>query len=282
MEISDGRDLITECFTSYSLPKSILFQYTSAPTLKSIYDNNCLWITECHFLNDDTELAHGMDIFIKELRKQFRLNEIQNISRYIKFLTELRKSGSMKFFVGSFTENGNSLLHWKKYGDNEKGLAIGFDPYEMPETIKGLYFQWMKVEYNRKHQRRDVESIVKIFIRRFKEVLGANNGYPDYRARDLLIALIQIIQTNSIRYKNFSWSNENEWRFVIIGNHPGANWVLRKRERNKEIIEFLELPINTSMIKKVHIGPKTDFELEKSNIQKLFAGNVEIRKSEPI
>ena len=100
-----------------------IYHYTSLEGAIGIIESGCLWLSDYSYLNDSSELLHGVQL-ITEI-----IEEIQLSGKYKEAdeVLESWKSGlkniDKRICIASFSKDGDSLCQWRSYGD----LALGFD-----------------------------------------------------------------------------------------------------------------------------------------------------------
>ncbi len=100
----------------------VLYHYTTEAGFRAILGSKQLWMRQATALNDTTEIVH----FTRHLEsmlagRQFQFPEVEDTIRgFIRSITPER------FGIASFSGARDYLTMWRLYGDNTKGLAIGF------------------------------------------------------------------------------------------------------------------------------------------------------------
>ena len=137
-----------------------LYHYTDAYALKSIIENQALWLSHVRFMNDNNELFWALDQIVVELEKQ---EYIESYAQHFKESHKLSHSAALKealsdyelrlnnpltskmtentgfrheanrfkksveMFVGSFCQTGDLLSQWRGYTLGKVGYCIEFD-----------------------------------------------------------------------------------------------------------------------------------------------------------
>jgi hypothetical protein len=120
-----------------------LYQYTDAAGLKGIIENQEIWFSSLFHLNDPSELRHGVECAVAEMREIRAIavrdgdTFIQSVCDQIERLVTHDPRGDLGFFVASFSRAPDDLGQWRGYGDDGRGFAVGFAPrlFHVTETV---------------------------------------------------------------------------------------------------------------------------------------------------
>lgn len=116
-----------------------LYHYCNLETFIAIISNKCLRLSDLSKSNDYMERKWIMNVVEEALEKQFKNEGItinlreeywyaDSVNNHITYLLDM-----LKFYVERssyiicFSRNGDLLSQWRAYGDNGRGVAIGFD-----------------------------------------------------------------------------------------------------------------------------------------------------------
>jgi hypothetical protein len=140
------QEMIQNIIGSPEIP-GIRYHYTSFNNLKRILENQTLSFTHFRHLNDPTEVDFAFDTIEKTLMSnnntffEHPMDVLKNILYPQHF-----KENSQRFmtienlitdiYIFSFCEKPDDLPMWRWYGDNGKGISIGFKPEYFKTSIK--------------------------------------------------------------------------------------------------------------------------------------------------
>jgi hypothetical protein len=114
-------------------PASPLFHYTGEHELESILRSGRMWFTDYRHLNDDQEVAHGLELALQVIAEIKAQTLNPKLGLFLDLLADLFRQSSfdatLAFFVGSMSEDPDSPYQWKRYGRNGRGVAIGIAPH---------------------------------------------------------------------------------------------------------------------------------------------------------
>lgn len=190
-----------------------LYHYTSLEALQAIIKNQSLRATSLLMMNDPNELIHGLD----QINNWYHDNlggKLRNA-----------KNSNFSAFIFSLSELKDDMNQWEKYGDNHKGIRIGFS---IDKTIKYwrrlknvdvLLFPVIYHEYSDKY----IGEYSTAFLKFKKEFSQAIVSYF-IEKKDLTDSeLNKLVFYNSIiasLIKRKEWASEKEWRIICIPQGP--------------------------------------------------------------
>ena len=267
-----------------------LYHYTSGVGLKGIVESRTLWASSATFLNDEVELTHA-DTILAGIRQEvagasdaLSVREFCERSARIELSSFARGFGA---FVACFCEEADLLSQWRGYGLG--GFSIGFDTpnWTSPEPARGEpapIMVLLRVEYHEQEQGRIVRAVVEPLV---EALTAEERAY----GRDYVIAecvapalevLHQTLWTTALWFKHPRFSEEREWRLVVIQDEtqyipnvtPGPR-PLRTSVRPAPFgfVPYIELPIATSPrppIRNVLVGPSPRPDLARRGVNALL------------
>jgi|SRR5579862_675782 len=141
----------------------LLYHYTSEAGLRGIVENDNIWATDIHFLNDWTEFSHVfnneslqtfLDAFISSLPPDIdpeargvtidRVLSKRNFPQFLAIIESRPPLGKPKeAFVCSFTADavaggnpGDRLSQWRGYSHGSQGFSLGFDRTLLKQQVE--------------------------------------------------------------------------------------------------------------------------------------------------
>lgn len=235
-----------------SVFQSIIYHYTSSSVLMSIVKNKSIWLTGKHHLNDPDEGA-VFDFLCKEYQKKNGecLNDMAN------YLMEY------DFFINCMTEQRDKLSQWRGYGDQGRGVSIGFDSSEIKKYIESTpELLLKKVDYIKKSSPTVPSYLEGQFDQTKVRSERRKNSEPVGVPPDKFLHSLKKEQC-SLKYD--SYEEESEIRVIYttkdhgddIKSGLGASIGSKKYiEINGAIREYYDLTIPVEFIKEIYIGPK--------------------------
>lgn len=235
----------------------IIYHYTSIETLYKIITNKTLWLTNLKNSSDPTEGTLSPEEFEKYVKQT-------NITKENMNFDELNKHQDI--YGLSATKTGDSLLHWSMYGDNFKGVAIGFNidkffenlPFLKCENL--LYDDAERTSYIKEHYKEESKKAYnKIQKSSVNEMI--TRQYPEC----LLL------------FKNISYKQENEvrlffdeMRYLLTKSYveSQAKDFADKQNLIKTIKKVESIGLNRKHFAKMRNGINGYFELKLDSIWK--------------
>lgn len=220
-------DLLPEIFDTKNLPAS-LYHYTSVEGLKGIIDNRSLWATNYRYLNDSAEIK---DMFYSMTEmKIYKEGPLSGVSADELMEKAFRNIEIPNHVVTSFSEQSDDLSMWGRYGNNDKGIAIGFDNisadnWKPQEDMQKPYFG--RCIYDRKTKD-------KLLTRLFKTCTEP-------------IEIITLWTKICAFFKNDSFSGEKEWRLVADCNFKAKKGAGKPsfRVANNRLIPYFNMEMKS-------------------------------------
>ncbi len=212
------REYFWSCF-----PEQV-WHYTSIESLTAILKSKSLWLTHVSDLNDPNEVKSSASALDGILETYLR---DQSLPPRIRVLYESARSQLMPdpknspWFAFSTSAARDDSAQWYRYADNEKGVAIGFNPKQLLAYFGNPPHDYpliAPVEYDR-------QKIIEFFCMLVS--VGKENFIRDYShiddstlaAEAFLIDWGQHVNHLSVATKLPGWISEQEWRIA-----KSLNW----------------------------------------------------------
>lgn len=146
---------------------NLIYHYCSEKTFKSIIESKTLWLTKIIKSNDLEESVRTYDIIwprvYNQLKKRFindtgALATLDQINNQIQIDKQDSVDEQMNPFGICFSINRDLAQNWNEYGDNSRGMAIGFSKHIMdgikhdmphPNVLVDNSIGWNCVYYDR-------------------------------------------------------------------------------------------------------------------------------------
>lgn len=263
-----------------TLPKGLLYHYTSIDGVMGILENSEVWATSILHLNDTKEYFEGAAIIDEVFKKKKRnsrkyKNFFMDVEQTIDFFTE------KDVFVTSFSEHADQLSQWRGYTPQNSGYSIGFDFHRNKFSAgntkwvgeNGSFFL-VKCIYDDTKKYEMAEALAD----QFKEQWLAEEK-TDWKMGKKRIGQASVVFYKFFRTvlasacKNSSFKEEAEWRFVYISPSKEK---FRFRKGLSSITPFIQIPLHTNSddepahISEVVIGPTPDKQLTKSSLERFI------------
>lgn len=234
-----------------------LFHYTDVSAVKSILENEKLWLTDVRFLNDSEEMHDGISSLVGYINNQ--LANSPNRHEFFRDAAEYIERGlvgktgygidSRPVFICSFSRAGDLLSQWRAYGS----YAIEF----VGEAISHEVFECV---YDDDEKLSRASSAALVSLDTISNDMATNDGFLDRDGYEAFSDLVGLAAT----FKHDSFSEEQEVRIIVghdIDPEIDDGLEIKFRTRGNLLIPFVEAGISFESIRAIHIGPMRDQEL---------------------
>jgi len=219
------RDIFIEKFDNYGkeaseiITKNPIFQrqgqlyhYTSLGSIEAMIKAQSIRASSIYSMNDPNELTFGQE----QLSNRFS----QKLSTKLKQEYSHQSFYNFPAFVFSLSELPDDMHQWDKYGDQHKGIRIGFTPKNLLEywsKIDGVNVFLVPVVYH-DNGSKFLEPYGEVFSKMIKEFISNTESHYSDREMDYpeLNELKTICSLISSMIKRIEWSGEKEWRIICI------------------------------------------------------------------
>jgi hypothetical protein len=227
-----------------------------------------MWLTNVFFLNDSEE-----HFWLRNKARKFisaQLQQYPNDDGYQWLDMILRNEWRHEIYCACFSERTDLLSQWRAYGDDGKGVAIGFSTDHLQRLCQCLQGKFADVIYDDGQQEALIE-------RAFELTPRLSDG-EDPTIDEAAGTILRHISEAASRCKNNGFSEEAEWRLVcepipVFEPEDETCWtratVSRFVERRGAITPYIEIPLvdgesyqerGLEPIKEVWFGPKNKAE----------------------
>lgn len=271
---SNSTDLLFRHITQYLLPKpnekALIYHYTSPSGLKSILENQTLWVSDFAFLNDKSENRYLYEV-LEDILKNSKLS-LELGSDFLDDLTQILNQRADSIpdnyyrYICSFSSNPDSLSLWNYYTKTATGAGynIGFDWKLLLSNTSAPMEQEIncgKVLYEPNEQANLLEIAV----------VGYNAAYasassPEEKSQ-ILTELKSCLDILSAYIKHPAFINEEEIRICITQKKNSSRSRNAKyRESNGIMVPYLPIKFPVDAVKCIGISPTNAKELSAYGI----------------
>jgi hypothetical protein len=107
-----------------SVGKDTVYHYTDLNGLKGILDSQAMWLTDYAYLNDSTEMEHGLGLVKEKLLAAIDDPKYAKVADVFSSWVDGLVNHKHRICISSYSLDGDSLSQWRAYGS----VAIGFKP----------------------------------------------------------------------------------------------------------------------------------------------------------
>ncbi|OBR90014.1 hypothetical protein CLRAG_36060 [Clostridium ragsdalei P11] len=278
-----------------------LYHYCSLETFISIISNKCIRLSDLSKSNDYMERKWIISIIEEALDKSLKDEGIiidlrenywyeDGINNHIEYLLSMLKDRVMESsYIACFSRKGDLLSQWRAYGDDGKGVSIGFDPKllrKVNSNKNDIYIE--DILYDKDEQIEDIRLAVNGAVTYMKnlfhdDAVRVSDDFNKYFIEEF-DAFCEVIcdelEISSCYMKNPAFKEEDEVRIFYVpliseDNHLAIqeelsktrrfnNYVLKPIDfhaRNDQIIGYADLSfeklVQKNIISEVIIGPSS-------------------------
>jgi hypothetical protein len=260
-----------------------IYHYTDVKGALGILRSGRIWFTERRHLNDPVEIRYGLDVGheLFEIAAKNRGKGIPNdAALHLKGEHDFGLA-TYGFWIASFSLDDNDLVQWRNYADEGRGVCLGFSTqaFDMPELARlvpsELNSLRFAVNYDKDALCRRVQPQIDLALDVLEKAnLTARESYDEpygsalLYERDCFQILNNGFYANSLLHKHPAYRHEQEYRLLISGFRDA---ICRceyhsVRERNGEIVSYLDLPIprwkKEQVLTQIRLGPAAPDKLE--------------------
>lgn len=273
---------------SETIGQEEIFHYTSVESLFKIVESESLRLCSTKFMNDWKEMLMIRDVTNETLLKSKGIPYNPERINEIKRLTE---GANFESFIISFSKREDSLNQWGFYGDNTKGLSIGFDVDRLKSRLELLLLVTSIEAKN--HFKLSMKSVIYDLEKQCEEL--SVNEYRKEKKKTIRLSETDFgLSFYASPLKSSYFSDEKEVRIVynpnitVTGsqiNIEGPLKPLQYFHTNGTLKPFFELKLfPLDVINSITIGPNcrlNENELKRFLVNSGFSiENIKIKRSE--
>lgn len=208
-------------------PPGQLFHYTNLRGVRGIITSKSLWMSKFTASNDISEITLAItqfQSFVESRAASLPVAEREFLHEAALQLETFRRTN---ICVASFCEQPDLLSQWRGYGDDGRGIAIGFDTRRLAELAKRNDLRLWRCVYDEATQVRILNDLVTMLLESFQaEREGSGEArrrlMSQFNATFLLVAPV---------IKDHRFAEEREWRLIsapVPFDHPRIIAVLQQ------------------------------------------------------
>ncbi len=250
---------------------NVIYHYTSFNTLNEILRHNSLRASELIFLNDKNEFKIWFNAFDNVMMAMKQKDDYLSFAQFLDSIKdEIDTYREYDYYVTCFSHERDLLSQWEMYGDNCKGIAIGFDK----EQLIKMMFKYNKViingedsvfpgllqgdvEYSFETVCKDVmwmtKNLVNAYLESGEDVVDFIGQESKYHFKEKCMRILMRLQDA----KDASFYAEREFRFYW--NQKDQQKKVDTFQRSSSLVPFVTLTCDEKLpIKEILLGPALD------------------------
>lgn len=279
---------------------ALIYHYCSPSTLLAILQSKCLRLGDVGAMNDSMERQWGFDALQQEL--SVRHEYADSLFMEVMDSAIYRASYETMTMASCFSIEGDMLSQWRAYAENGAGFAIGFDPAELQMLPVSLLEVCYDPQVQDERIADGIDRIIEMYeaIIAFDQVKVGRQISRDPKAvreelsDDLNRQVVDFtlaakyLTHDLVAFKSRAFSEEREVRIVhhaavnpkdgtvelVPTRHPDA-WPDRREPKLGFMMRgsvpycYMDMPISTSFVKEVVIGPRA--AVDEDSVQRLLS-----------
>ena len=115
-----------------------IYHYTTAAAFKMIIESQELWLSDYRFLNDSSEVTHGLNL-VEAVLATRSPTMTPAVSKLFSAMLSRDAENQPRVCVACFSLERDSLTQWKGYGDRALGVCFGVDPVLFVTAAGGVH-----------------------------------------------------------------------------------------------------------------------------------------------
>jgi hypothetical protein len=147
------RPVQSELFRLSNPNQNAIYHYTSLAGFKGIVESQDFWLAESDFLNDSTEIEHGIDL-ARQVFQSYCEQNSSPIASLLEGLTIKDKNPRPRINIACFSSARDNLSQWRAYSGDSVGISLGFSQRDfLPQLGYPSECQLVPVLYADEHKR---------------------------------------------------------------------------------------------------------------------------------
>ena len=237
-------------------PPGHLFHYTDLEGVKGIFTSRTLWLSKFTATNDISEIKLAIEHFQSfAARKALALESTEGgfLRKAAKQLEGFRRTN---ICLASFCEQHDLLSQWRSYGNDGRGVALGFNSERLLDVAQRNGLRLLRCVYEPAEHERISASLTDM-------LLEARRAAPDGDGAELIAQFNEVFLRVAPVIKDHRFGEEREWRLVstpVAFDHPSIIAVMKGNQASVKLTVKLtgDSEAMSNMIPRITIGPTLD------------------------
>jgi hypothetical protein len=257
-----------------------LYHYTSLDVLVKIVESGVMWASSVFYMNDASEIRHGIDVIMTCAAEQFaKVTDAskREILRHLVGWVSNQRDRHFPFFVACFSEKSDDINQWRSYSPSGNGVCIGFDHIVMHDCFREQGWDFAHCFYQRTNQKQWADAFIT------RAVLAVEEAEPDVNKRGdesfyspIFNTTLDVLLEVASRIKHPAFAEEREWRLMSRLLKSEQCDRIAFRTGGSMMIPYLPLRLtpnaNTTLkLAAVTIGPTRSSELARRSLESYLA-----------
>ena len=240
-------------------PPRLLFHYTDLEAVKGILTSKSLWLSKFTSTNDISEIRLAIQHFQAFVGKEARDVGDDEASLLREAASRLESFRRTNICLASFCEEDDLLSQWRAYGNDGRGIALGFSTPGLQEVARRHKLSLYRCVYDPKDQERIASDLVKLLLRAAR----ARTARSASGREALLDKFIALFLHVAPVIKDHRFGEEREWRLVTESMRFADRGMFPVLKGNQASVKYAIRLANgarghSDVISRVTIGPTLD------------------------
>ena len=236
-------------------PPGHLFHYTDLEGVKGIFTSRMLWLSKFTATNDISEIKLAIEHFQSFAARRARALDSAEGTFLRKAAEQLEGFRRTNICLASFCEQHDLLSQWRSYGNDGRGVALGFNSARLLEVAQRNGLRLLRCVYEPAEHERISANLTDMLLEA-RRSSPAEGSELVGRFNEVFLRVAPVI-------KDHRFGEEREWRLVsapVAFDHPGIIAVLKGNQASVKLTVKLtgDSEAMSNMIPRITIGPTLD------------------------
>jgi len=237
-------------------PPGHLFHYTDLEGVKGIFTSRMLWMSKFTATNDISEIKLAIEHFQRFAARKARTLADAEGAFLREAAEQLEGFRRTNICLASFCEQHDLLSQWRSYGNDGRGMALGFNSARLLDVAQRNGLRLLRCVYEPAEHERISASLTDM-------LLEAKRTAPAGDGADLVGQFNELFLRVAPVIKDHRFGEEREWRLgspPVAFDHPSIIAVMKGNQASVKLTVKLtgDSEAMSNMIPRVTIGPTLD------------------------
>ena len=237
-------------------PPGHLFHYTDLEGVKGIFTSRMLWLSKFTATNDISEIKLAIEHFQSFAARRARALPGAEGGFLREAAEQLEGFRRTNICLASFCEQHDLLSQWRSYGNDGRGVALGFNSALLLDVAQRNGLRLLRCVYEPAEHERISASLTDM-------LLEARRAAAPEDAAELVGQFNEVFLRVAPVIKDHRFGEEREWRLVstpLAFDHPSIIAVLKGNQASVKLTVKLtgDSEAMSNMIPRITIGPTLD------------------------
>ena len=240
-------------------PPRHLFHYTDLEAVKGIFTSKSLWLSKFTSTNDISEIRLAIQHFQAFVEKEARDASSEESKLLREAAAKLEGYRGTNICLASFCEEDDLLSQWRSYGNDGRGIALGFSTRNLQTIAARHKLSLYRCVYAPKEHARIAADLVAMLLKSFR----ARKPRTAAKRDELLAQFHTLFLHVAPVIKDHRFGEEREWRLVSQSLPFDSDAMIAVLKGNQASVKYVVQLTHGSrnhsdVISRVTIGPTLD------------------------